>query len=70
MFFCLQVFDEDDNDVTPEPLYQADPAAVQARASRFFLDEIYVGSASDQMSATGSFSMPFSRYHGSFFYTG
>uniref|UniRef100_A0A4W6ER68 Dynein axonemal intermediate chain 4 n=1 Tax=Lates calcarifer TaxID=8187 RepID=A0A4W6ER68_LATCA len=55
------VFDEDDNDVTPQPLYQADPGAVQAKASRFFVDEISAGSASEQTTATGSFTMPFSR---------
>uniref|UniRef100_A0A3B4X930 Dynein axonemal intermediate chain 4 n=1 Tax=Seriola lalandi dorsalis TaxID=1841481 RepID=A0A3B4X930_SERLL len=59
----FQVFDEEDNDVTPLPLYQADPGSVQARASRFFVDEISTGSASDQTTATGSFTMPFSRYH-------
>uniref|UniRef100_A0A8C4GD73 Dynein axonemal intermediate chain 4 n=1 Tax=Dicentrarchus labrax TaxID=13489 RepID=A0A8C4GD73_DICLA len=52
------------NDVTPQVLYQADPAAVQAKASRFFMDEISAGgSASDQTTTTGSFTMPFSRYH-------
>ncbi|XP_073346892.1 dynein axonemal intermediate chain 4 [Pagrus major] len=56
------VFDEEDNDVTPKLLYQAHPAAVQAKASRLFLDEISAaGSASDQTSATRSFTMPFSR---------
>ncbi|XP_071346282.1 dynein axonemal intermediate chain 4-like isoform X2 [Trachinotus anak] len=59
--WTLRVFDEDDNDVTPLPLYQADPGAVQAKASRFFVDEISAGSASDQTTATGSFTMPFSR---------
>ncbi|XP_041805802.1 dynein intermediate chain 4, axonemal [Chelmon rostratus] len=58
---AVRVLDEDDNDVTPQPLYQEDPAAVQVRASRLFLDEISAGSASDQASATGSFTMPFSR---------
>ncbi|XP_056247945.1 dynein axonemal intermediate chain 4 isoform X1 [Seriola aureovittata] len=58
---AARVFDEEDNDVTPLPLYQADPGSVQARASRFFVDEISTGSASDQTTATGSFTMPFSR---------
>ncbi|XP_026229533.1 WD repeat-containing protein 78, partial [Anabas testudineus] len=58
---CLQVFDEEDNDVTPQPLYQTDPGTVQMKASRFFVDEISAGSTSDQTSATGSFTMPFSR---------
>ncbi|XP_068427679.1 dynein axonemal intermediate chain 4 isoform X4 [Clinocottus analis] len=57
----VRVIDEEDNDVTPQPLYQADPAAVQAKASRLFLDEISAGSTSDQTTATGSFSRPFSR---------
>ncbi len=61
VFPCLQVFDEEDNDVTPQPLYQDDPAAVQTKA-RLFLDEISVGSTSDQATASGSFTMPFSRY--------
>uniref|UniRef100_A0A673B9M4 Dynein axonemal intermediate chain 4 n=1 Tax=Sphaeramia orbicularis TaxID=375764 RepID=A0A673B9M4_9TELE len=52
---------EKDNDVTPQPLYQADPGSVQAKASRFFLDEISGGSTSDQTITSASFSMPFSR---------
>ncbi|KAM8728795.1 dynein axonemal intermediate chain 4 [Acanthopagrus schlegelii] len=59
---AVRVFDEEDNDVTPKLLYQAHPAAVQAKAGRLFLDEISAaGSASDQTSATGSFTIPFSR---------
>ncbi|XP_047444353.1 dynein axonemal intermediate chain 4 isoform X2 [Mugil cephalus] len=57
----VRVFDEEDNDVTPQPLYQADPGAVQAKASRFFADEFSAGSSSDQTTTTGSFAMPFSR---------
>ncbi|KAL6104729.1 dnai4 [Pungitius sinensis] len=57
----VRVFDEEDNDVTPQPLYQADPAAPHAKSCRLFLDEISAGSASDQTTATGSFTMPFSR---------
>ncbi|XP_062285113.1 dynein axonemal intermediate chain 4 [Scomber scombrus] len=58
---AVRVFDEEDNDVTPQPLYQAEAGAVQAKASRFFLDEISAGSASEQTTSTGSFTMPFSR---------
>ncbi|XP_008298114.1 dynein axonemal intermediate chain 4 [Stegastes partitus] len=57
----VRVFDEDGNDVTPQPLYQADPGATQAKGSRFFVDEISAGSASDQTTATGSFTMQFAR---------
>ncbi|XP_026170340.1 dynein axonemal intermediate chain 4 isoform X2 [Mastacembelus armatus] len=57
----VRVLDEEDNDVTPQPLYQADPGAVQLKTSRFFVDEISGSSTSDQTSATGSFTMPFSR---------
>ncbi|XP_076600849.1 dynein axonemal intermediate chain 4 [Chaetodon auriga] len=58
---AVRVLDEDDNDVTPQPLCQEDPTAVQVKVSRLFLDEISAGSASDQTSATGSFTMPFTR---------
>ncbi|XP_040911473.1 dynein intermediate chain 4, axonemal-like [Toxotes jaculatrix] len=58
---AVRVFDEEDNDVTPQPLYQADPGAAQAKASRFFVDEISAGSVSEQTTATGSFTMPFFR---------
>ncbi|XP_078119915.1 dynein axonemal intermediate chain 4-like [Sander vitreus] len=58
---AVRVFDDEGNDVTPQPLHHADPAAAQAKASRLFLDEISAGSASDQITATGSFAMPFSR---------
>ncbi|XP_049930748.1 dynein axonemal intermediate chain 4 isoform X1 [Epinephelus moara] len=57
----VRVFDEDENDVTPQPLCQADPTAAQVKASRLFLDEISAGSVSDQTTASGSFSLPFSR---------
>ena len=60
---CLQVLDEENNDVTPQPLYKADPGAVQDKGSRFFVEEICAESASDQITATGSFTRPFSRYH-------
>ncbi|XP_039900890.1 dynein intermediate chain 4, axonemal isoform X1 [Simochromis diagramma] len=55
---AVRVFDEVNNDVTPQPLYQADPGAVQPM---LFVDEMSVGSASDQPTATGSFTLPFSR---------
>ncbi|XP_067385458.1 dynein axonemal intermediate chain 4 isoform X2 [Channa argus] len=58
---AVRVFDEEGNDVTPQPLYQADPGAVQAKGSQFFMDEISAGSSSDQTTVTGSFNMPFSR---------
>ncbi|XP_070701689.1 dynein axonemal intermediate chain 4-like [Pempheris klunzingeri] len=56
-----RVVDEEGHDVTPQPLYLVDPGAMQAKASRFFLDELSAGSASDQTTASGSFTMPFSR---------
>ncbi|XP_044223552.1 dynein axonemal intermediate chain 4-like [Thunnus albacares] len=58
---AVRVFDEEDNDVTPQPLYQAEAGALQAKAGRFFLDEISAGSTSEQTTTSGSFSMPFSR---------
>ncbi|XP_022059983.1 dynein axonemal intermediate chain 4 isoform X2 [Acanthochromis polyacanthus] len=58
---AVRVFDKDDNDVTPQPLHQADPGTAQAKGSRFFLNEISGGSGSDQTTATGSFTMPFSK---------
>ncbi|XP_034468588.1 WD repeat-containing protein 78 isoform X3 [Hippoglossus hippoglossus] len=56
-----RVLDEENNDVTPQPLYKADPGAVQVKGSRFFVEEICAESASDQITATGSFTRPFSR---------
>uniref|UniRef100_A0A3Q1AS69 Dynein axonemal intermediate chain 4 n=1 Tax=Amphiprion ocellaris TaxID=80972 RepID=A0A3Q1AS69_AMPOC len=56
---AVRVFDEDNNVVTPQPLYQADPGTAQAKGSRFFMNEISGGS--DQTTATGSFTMPFSK---------
>ncbi|KAM7401377.1 hypothetical protein PAMA_005526 [Pampus argenteus] len=58
---AARVFDEEDNDVTPQPLYQAEAGAAQAKASRFFLDEISAGSVSEQTTTSGSFTLPFSR---------
>lgn len=55
------MFDDDNNDVTPVPLYQSEPAAVRSKVTRFFLDEISVGSASYHTSVAGSLSTPFSR---------
>ncbi|KAG7524804.1 hypothetical protein JOB18_017068 [Solea senegalensis] len=60
----VRVFDEEDNDVTPQPLYHADPAgAVQARGCRFFVEELSAGpgSTSDHTTATGSITVPLSR---------
>ncbi|KAM8850820.1 dynein axonemal intermediate chain 4 [Spinachia spinachia] len=57
----VRVFDEEDHDVTPQALYQTDPAAPHAKSCRLFLDEMSAGSASDQTTATGSFTVPFSR---------
>ncbi|XP_053293169.1 dynein axonemal intermediate chain 4 [Pleuronectes platessa] len=56
-----RVLDEENNDVTPQPLYKADPGAVHVKGSRFFVEEICAESASDQITATGSFTRPFSR---------
>ncbi|XP_047223253.1 dynein axonemal intermediate chain 4 isoform X4 [Girardinichthys multiradiatus] len=56
---AVRVFDEENNDVTPQPLCQADLGAEQV--SRFLVDELSGGSASDQTMFTGSFTMPFSR---------
>ncbi|KAM4728041.1 dynein axonemal intermediate chain 4 isoform 2-T2 [Anableps anableps] len=56
---AVRVFDEENNDVTPQPLYQVDLGAEPA--SRFLVDELSAGSTSDQTTFTGSFTMPFSR---------
>ncbi|XP_037537903.1 dynein axonemal intermediate chain 4 [Nematolebias whitei] len=53
----MQVFDEEGSDVTPQPLYQADPGTTQNTISRLLVDECSV----EQTTATGSFTMPFSR---------
>uniref|UniRef100_A0A8D3E9F8 Dynein axonemal intermediate chain 4 n=1 Tax=Scophthalmus maximus TaxID=52904 RepID=A0A8D3E9F8_SCOMX len=58
-----RVLDDDGSDVTPQPLSQADPSgAHQAKGDRFFVEDITGGSASEQATAAGSFTMPFSRY--------
>ncbi|KAJ0059322.1 hypothetical protein NL108_015507, partial [Boleophthalmus pectinirostris] len=58
----IRVFDEEENDVTPQPLYQGESGAGPPKSSRFFLDEISAGLSLDQMTTTGSsFSLPFSR---------
>ncbi|XP_013869307.1 dynein axonemal intermediate chain 4 [Austrofundulus limnaeus] len=51
MFTCMQVFDEEANDVTPRPLYQPDPGS-QTTVSRLLLDESFA----DHTAATGSFT--------------
>ncbi|XP_035993731.1 WD repeat-containing protein 78 [Fundulus heteroclitus] len=56
---AVRVFDEENNDVTPQPLHQAGLGAEQA--NRFLVEELSAGSASDQTTFTGSFTMPFSR---------
>uniref|UniRef100_A0A665TVC3 Dynein axonemal intermediate chain 4 n=1 Tax=Echeneis naucrates TaxID=173247 RepID=A0A665TVC3_ECHNA len=58
---AARVFDDDDNEVTPLPLYQTDPRAVQGRASMFFVDEISAETASDSSTAMESFTAGFSR---------
>ncbi|XP_047187872.1 dynein axonemal intermediate chain 4-like isoform X3 [Scophthalmus maximus] len=59
---AARVLDDDGNDVTPQPLSQADPSgAHQAKVDRFFVEDITGGSASEQATAAGSFTMPFSR---------
>uniref|UniRef100_A0A087Y5G6 Dynein axonemal intermediate chain 4 n=1 Tax=Poecilia formosa TaxID=48698 RepID=A0A087Y5G6_POEFO len=55
----VQVFDEENNDVTPQPFYRADLGAEPG--SRFLVDELSAGSTSEQTMFTGSFTMPFSR---------
>ncbi|XP_032421476.1 WD repeat-containing protein 78 isoform X1 [Xiphophorus hellerii] len=56
---AARVFDEENNDVTPQPFYRADLGAEPG--SRFLVDELSAGSTSDQTTFTGSFTMPFSR---------
>ncbi|XP_023821196.1 WD repeat-containing protein 78 isoform X2 [Oryzias latipes] len=58
---AVRVFDEESNDVTPLPLCQANPGAAQATASILFKDGVSADSASDQTTATESFSVPLSR---------
>ncbi|XP_053739752.1 dynein axonemal intermediate chain 4 [Synchiropus splendidus] len=58
---AVRVIDEDGNDVTPLPLLQVETSGIQTRSSRFFLDDFSAGSASENTTASGSFSMPFSR---------
>lgn len=59
---CLQVFDKDGNDITPQPLYpvRCSAAAVQCHKFSRFLDEISVGAASET-SGDSICSIPFSR---------
>lgn len=58
------MFDEEGHDVTPRPLLQADPGAAQARSCRFYMEEVSAapGSVSEQTAASGSLTVPFSRY--------
>ncbi|XP_016519756.1 WD repeat-containing protein 78 [Poecilia formosa] len=56
---AVRVFDEENNDVTPQPFYRADLGAEPG--SRFLVDELSAGSTSEQTMFTGSFTMPFSR---------
>ncbi|KAK7879829.1 hypothetical protein WMY93_033499, partial [Mugilogobius chulae] len=58
----VRVYDEEENDVTPQPLHQGECGAGPIKNNRFFLDEISAGLSVDQMTTTGSsFSLPFSR---------
>ncbi|XP_072296618.1 dynein axonemal intermediate chain 4 [Eucyclogobius newberryi] len=58
----VRVFDEEENEVTPQPLQQGECGAGPIKSSRFFLDELSAGLSLDQMTTTGSsFSLPFSR---------
>uniref|UniRef100_A0A3B4WE25 Dynein axonemal intermediate chain 4 n=1 Tax=Seriola lalandi dorsalis TaxID=1841481 RepID=A0A3B4WE25_SERLL len=49
-------------DVTPLPLYHAEPGETQPKPGRFFLDEIFSSSGSDHLQSTSSFSVRSSRY--------
>ncbi|XP_033838661.1 dynein axonemal intermediate chain 4 [Periophthalmus magnuspinnatus] len=58
----VRVFDEEGNDVTPQPLHQGESGAGPPKSSRLFLDEISAGLSLEQMTSTGSsYSLPFSR---------
>ncbi|XP_056244301.1 dynein axonemal intermediate chain 4-like isoform X2 [Seriola aureovittata] len=54
---AVQVFNEDGIDVTPLPLYHAEPGETQPKPGRFFLDEIFSSSGSDHLQSTSSFSV-------------
>ncbi|XP_031172349.1 WD repeat-containing protein 78-like isoform X4 [Sander lucioperca] len=58
----VRVLDNDGNDVTPLPLYHAEPGDMPSKPGRF-LDEIFSSSESDQLKSTSSFNM---RSFGSF----
>lgn len=58
MFTCMQVFDEDNNDVTPQPLQQPD-AGSQTTISSLLFDE----NSADHTADTGSIFGPLFRYH-------
>ncbi|XP_028327682.1 dynein axonemal intermediate chain 4 [Gouania willdenowi] len=51
----VRVFDEENNDVTPQPLSQ-DAGVTQAESSRFLQDELSAGSVSLQTAGSGSFT--------------
>nr|XP_046156188.1 dynein axonemal intermediate chain 4 isoform X1 [Oncorhynchus gorbuscha] len=63
----VQVFDENGKDVTPQPLYQPDPAAVMSKHSKIFASDTSGGTMSDFYSTTyqtttnASFAGPFTR---------
>ncbi|KAF7223108.1 dynein axonemal intermediate chain 4 [Nothobranchius furzeri] len=52
---AVQLLDEEGNDVTPQPLYQVDPAAAPLKVSRFLVDQLSFGSVSDHTTVSGSF---------------
>ncbi|XP_039989507.1 dynein intermediate chain 4, axonemal-like [Xiphias gladius] len=51
---AVRVLDEDGSDVTPLPLYHAEPGDVQPKPGRFILDEIFSSSGSDHLKSTSS----------------
>uniref|UniRef100_A0A4W5RD87 Dynein axonemal intermediate chain 4 n=1 Tax=Hucho hucho TaxID=62062 RepID=A0A4W5RD87_9TELE len=63
----VQVFDENGKDVTPQPLYQPDPAAVMSKHSKIFASDTSGGTMSDfystayQTTTNASFAGPFTR---------
>lgn len=59
----MQVFDEDGNDITPQPLYpvRRSAAAVQCHKFSRFLNELSMGAASET-SGDSICSIPFSRW--------
>ncbi|XP_070686525.1 dynein axonemal intermediate chain 4-like [Pempheris klunzingeri] len=57
-FPSLQVLDDEGKDVTPRPLYRAEPGHVQPKPSTVFLDEISPSSGSNYSKATSSSNVP------------